>query len=454
MKEVEAIKHKSKEKSMTEGKPWLLILQFAVPLLIGNLFQQLYNTADSVVVGRYVSTNALAAVGSSNSLINLIIGMFTGVATGSGVIIAQYYGAKEEEKLKHAVHTAIKISIIGGIILIFIGYLASGQLLIWMGTPKEVMESATIYLKIYFLGSLFNIVYNMGAGILRAVGDSKNPLYYLCISSIVNILLLVVFVILFHMGVAGAGLATVIAQGVSAALIMLKLMNSQGAYRIYRKELKIHRKMITQILKMGIPSGIQNSIVSLSNVIVQANINSFGGIVMAGCSSYMKIDGFVILPVMSFSMSVMTFIGQNVGAGKYDRVKKGLFATAIMSCIYVVIISAILIIFGNPILSIFTKKSNVVHYGLVMLHILIPFYITITLVNVFTGAFRGAGKSFASMFIMILNLCVVRMMWVKFATPIFPSIKTVLYGYPISWITGLLCVALYALKGKWLKKEY
>jgi putative MATE family efflux protein len=438
------------EKTMTEGNPWILILEFAIPLLIGNLFQQLYNTADSIVVGRFVGREALAAVGSSNSLINLIIGLFIGIATGAGVLIAQYYGGKEEQKLRSAVHTAIYFSIIGGAILSVIGFFASETLLRWMGTPTQVIHSSTVFLKIYFLGSLFNLVYNMGAGILRAVGDSKSPLYYLCVASVVNIALDLLFVVVFHMGVAGAGLATITAQGVSAIMVMRKLITTQGPYRIYISEIKVEKKMFRRIVKLGFPAGIQNSIVSFSNVIIQANINSFGDIVMAGCSSYTKIDGFVILPVMSFSMSVMTYVGQNVGAQKYDRVKKGLFATAVMSSIYVGIVSIILMLFGKEILSIFTTDQDVIYYGLVMLKILIPFYITITLVNVFTGSFRGAGNSIASMVIMIANLCVVRVIWINVMTPIFPSIKTVLIGYPVSWITGLICVIVYSYKSKWL----
>ncbi|HEX3021839.1 MAG TPA: MATE family efflux transporter [Lachnospiraceae bacterium] len=445
------MRNASRTVTMLEGNVWKRILTFALPLLIGNLFQQLYNIVDSVVVGNFIGKEALAAVGSSNSLINLIIGLFMGIATGSGVLIAQYFGAKEEEKMQHAVHTAISLSIIGGILLIAIGILVSPILLRLMGTPERVMGSSILYLRIFFCGSLFNILYNMGAGILRAVGDSKNPLYYLTIACFVNTIFNLLFVVVFGWGVAGSGIATVIAQGLSAFLVLRKLMKSEGSYKLYWRKLRIDARMTRRILSLGIPSGLQSCIIALSNVIVQANINHFGEDAMAGCSSYMKIDGFVILPVLSFSMAAMTFVGQNVGAGKLDRVKKGVVATVLMSAIYVGIVSIFLLGFGQSILRIFSQDTAVNFYGWRMLCILIPFYLTISITNVLTGAFRGAGKSTAAMLIMVGNLCGIRMIWVNVMTPIYHSIDTVLWGYPISWITGIICCIIYAKFGRWLK---
>ena len=307
---------REKKITMTEGSIIKSIMLFSIPLLIGNLFQQLYNTADSVIAGNFIGKEALAAVGSSNSLINLIIGLFIGISTGAGVIIAQYYGAKDEEKMQWAVHTSMMLSIIGGILLTFIGVFLSPQILKAMGTPPEVMEQSVIYLRIYFMGSLFNITYNMGAGILRGVGDSKRPLYYLCITSAVNILLDILFVVVLRMGVKGTAIATVISQIISAVLVVWTLCRDDDIYRMYFRKLRIDVRMMKRILAMGIPSGLQSAIISFSNVIVQSNINSFGANAMAGTSSYMKIDGFVILPIMSFGMAAMTFTGQNIGAGK------------------------------------------------------------------------------------------------------------------------------------------
>lgn len=439
--------------TMTEGSIGKQILVFAIPLLIGNLFQQLYNTVDSVIVGQYVGKQALAAVGSSVSLINLMIGLLIGISTGAGILIAQYYGAKNKEKLHWAIHTAIMLSIIGGIILSIVGGFLANWLLKLMDTPPEVMPSSTTYLRIFFLGSLFNLVYNMGAGILRAVGDSKSPLYFLIIASITNIVLDIVFVVVFKLGVAGVGFATIIAQGVSACLVIKKLVKSDEMYRLELKKIKIDKRMAKRIISLGIPSGLQSSVVSLSNVVVQANINSFGETVMAGCSSYSKIDGFVMLPIMSFSMAAMTFVGQNIGAGKSERAKKGLFVSCGMGFVYVLIASGVLFLFGENILKIFSDEKDVIYYGMLMLRILAPFYVLIAWGNIICGAFRGAGKSLSSMAIMVINLCGVRMLWVNIMTPIYKNIESVLWGYPVTWITCFICCLIYALRGTWINTK-
>ncbi len=453
MKSTERIRNKKKNLTMTEGNIWSQIFAFAVPLLIGNIFQQLYNTVDSIIVGQFVGREALAAVGSSVSLISLILGMLVGIATGAGILIAQYYGAKKEEKLHWAVHTAIALSIIGGILMMIFGGLLSGWLLKLMKTPEEVMPSSTAYLRIYFLGSLFNLVYNMGAGILRAVGDSKSPLYYLVAASVVNTALDILFVVVFKMDVEGVGFATIIAQGVSAVLVLRKLIQSDEPYRLQIKEIKIDKRMAGRIIGLGIPSGVQGSIISLSNVVVQANINSFGDIVMAGCGSYSKIDGFVMLPIMSFSMAAMTFVGQNIGAGKIDRAKQGTKITCLIGFLYIAIAGTALYVAGKLLIGIFSKDSEVVHYGVVMLKLLVPFYAFIAWSHILCGAFRGAGRAFSSMLIMVANLCGIRMFWVNIMTIFYPFIETVLWGYPITWITCFLCCGLYAWKGNWLRKN-
>lgn len=447
------VKQKKVEVLMTEGSIVRHILAFSIPLLIGNLFQQLYNTVDSVIVGQGVGDAALAAVTSSNPLINLLIGLFAGIATGAGVIIAQYYGGKKEQKLKWAVHTAISISIVGGILLSIIGFFASSTLLRWMGTPEKIIPSSSEYLRIYFLGTLFNLVYNMGAGILRAVGDSKHPLYYLCVASATNIILDLFFVLVCQMGVTGVALATIISQAVSCCLVMRQLIKSKEGYRIIPKEIWFDKIMTGRIIQYGIPAGIQSSVVSFSNVIVQSNINSFGDIAVAGCGSYNKIDGFVLLPVMSFSMAVMTFVGQNIGAGKYERVKKGIKITCLISGIYIAVVSVFLYFGGQYIISIFSKTEEVIQAGLLMLRTLVPFYVLIGLVNILTGALRGAGKSLASMLLMVGNLCGIRMLWIFVMKPMFPSLQTVLWGYPVSWITAIITTVLYMWLGKWLVKE-
>ncbi|MEG2350379.1 MAG: MATE family efflux transporter [Hungatella sp.] len=437
---------------MTEGVIWKQLIAFSVPLLVGNLFQQLYNTVDSIVVGNYIGSQALAAVGSSNSLINLIIGMFMGIATGAGVIISQYYGAKDTQKLHWAVHTCMALSVIGGMLLTVIGIAASPLILRWMGTPEEVMESSVVYFRIFFGGSLFNLVYNMGAGILRAVGDSRRPRYYLCVSSVVNIILDLVFVLVFHMGVAGVGYATVIAQLVSAVLVMITLVRSKEEYRIELSQIRVDVKMMKRILKLGIPSGIQQSIISLSNVIVQANVNSFGAAAMAGFGAYCKIDGFVMLPLQSFCMAATTFTGQNIGAGNITRVKKGIFQGMIIGFIYTIVISVVLFFQVDSVLSIFSSDADVIRYGHTTMYLLLPFYGTMTVHNILMGSFRGAGRTMISMLIGVGNMCILRMIYINLLVPYIPSYEAVMFCYPLTWITTMLMDIVYCFKASWLPK--
>lgn len=445
-------RRKTKQVIMTEGVIWKQLIAFSIPLLIGNIFQQLYNTVDSIVVGNYIGSEALAAVGSSNSLINLIIGMFMGIATGAGVIISQYYGARAKDKLHWAVHTCMALSMIGGFFLIFLGVFLSPVILKLMGTPEEVMVNSTVYLRIFFCGSLFNLVYNMGAGVLRAVGDSKRPLYYLCVSSVVNIVLDLAFVVVFHLGIAGVGYATIIAQAVSAWLTLRALVKTDDIYKVVLKSIKIDMRMLKRILKIGIPSGIQQSIISLSNVIVQANVNSFGAAAMAGFGAYSKIDGFVMLPLQSFCMAATTFTGQNIGAKKIDRVKKGIFEGIAISLVYTLILSVALYFNVDKILGIFSRDTLVISYGHITMYILLPFYFTLAFHQILMGSFRGAGKTMVSMLIGVGNMCILRMIYINVFVPFFPTYEAVMWCYPITWATTVLMDVLYGWKAKWLPK--
>ena len=445
-------KQKTKQVIMTEGVIWKQLLAFSMPLLVGNLFQQLYNTVDSIVVGNFIGSEALAAVGSSNSLINLIIGMFMGIATGAGVIISQYYGAKDDQKLHWAVHTCMALSLIGGTLLIVLGVLLSPLILKWMGTPEEVMPNSVAYLRIFFCGSLFNLVYNMGAGVLRAVGDSRRPLYYLCVSSVVNIILDMVFVVVFHMGTAGVGYATVIAQAVSSVLTVRTLMKTEDSYRLVPSEIRIDRRMMKRILKLGIPSGIQQSIISLSNVIVQANINGFGAAAMAGYGAYSKVDGFAMLPLQSFCMASTTFTGQNIGAKKAKRVKDGMFQGIAISLIYTAFISVILYLNADKILRIFSPDEAVIAFGHTTMAILLPFYWSIAIHNILMGSIRGSGRTMITMLIGVGNMCILRMIYINLLVPFFPSFEAVMWCYPITWMTTMLMDCVYSTKAKWIPK--
>lgn len=437
---------------MTEGVIWKEILLFSIPLLLGNLFQQLYNAVDSVVVGNYIGAQALAAVGSSAPVINLLVSFFMGLAVGAGVIISRYFGARKKEELHIAVHTSLALTFAAGLVMTLIGVLISPYVLQWVGTPSDVMESSVLYLRIYFLGILSVMVYNMGSGILRAVGDSRNPLYFLIVSSVTNIILDMLFVIVFHMGIAGVGWATLIAQTISAVLTMLLLMRTKEEYQVKLKHIRFHKHMLYEIVRLGLPSGLQNAIVSFSNVIVQSNINAFGSLAMAGCGSYTKIDGFAILPVMSYSMALTTFTGQNMGAKKYDRVKQGAKTGILMSVITIVCISALLLMLGPNVLAIFSSDPTVINYGLYMMHVLAPGYIFLAISHAFNGIIRGAGITTVPMIVMVTCWCGLRMAWILTSVPLFHDIGVVFMGWPLTWIASALWLFQYYRKGKWMTR--
>ena len=437
---------------MTEGVIWKEILLFSIPLLLGNLFQQLYNAVDSVVVGNYIGAQALAAVGSSAPVINLLVSFSMGLAVGAGVIISRYFGARKKEELHIAVHTSLALTFAAGLVMTLIGVLISPYVLQWVGTPSDVMESSVLYLRIYFLGILSVMVYNMGSGILRAVGDSRNPLYFLIVSSVTNIILDMLFVIVFHMGIAGVGWATLIAQTISAVLTMLLLMRTKEEYQVKLKHIRFHKHMLYEIVRLGLPSGMQNAIVSFSNVIVQSNINAFGSLAMAGCGSYTKIDGFAILPVMSYSMALTTFTGQNMGAKKYDRVKQGAKTGILMSVITIVCISALLLMLGPNVLAIFSSDPTVIKYGLYMMHVLAPGYIFLAISHAFNGIIRGAGITTVPMIVMVTCWCGLRMAWILTSVPLFHDIGVVFMGWPLTWIASSLWLFLYYRKGKWMTR--
>lgn len=446
-------KVKSKNRGlMTEGVIWKEILLFSIPLLLGNLFQQLYNAVDSVVVGNYIGAQALAAVGSSAPVINLLVSFFMGLAVGAGVIISRYFGARNTEELHIAVHTSLALTFAAGIVMTLVGVLISPYVLKWVGTPNDVMDSSVLYLRIYFLGILSVMVYNMGSGILRAVGDSRNPLYFLIVSSVTNIILDLLFVIVFDMGIAGVGWATLIAQTISAILTMILLMRTKEEYQVKLKHIRFHKHMLYEIVRLGLPSGLQNAIVSFSNVIVQSNINAFGSLAMAGCGSYTKIDGFAILPVMSYSMALTTFTGQNMGAKKYDRVKQGAKTGILMSVVTIVCISALLLILGPNVLAIFSSDPTVINYGLYMMQVLAPGYIFLAISHAFNGIIRGAGITTVPMIVMVTCWCGLRMAWILTSVPLFHDIGVVFMGWPLTWIASALWLFLYYRKGSWMTR--
>lgn len=435
---------------MTQGNVWKLLVTFSIPLIIGNLLQQMYNTADSIIVGNFVGSNGLAAVGSGTALINLIIAFAQGAAVGAGVVVSQYIGADKKDKIKISVHTSICISIILGLILSLLGIFASPSLLIMMKTPKVVLKSSILYLQIYCGGLIFNVIYNMATGILNAAGNSKKPLVYLAIASFTNIILDLLFIKIFKLGVMGAAIATDISQAISCILAIGYLLKVKSDYKLYIKDLKINKETAVKIIKIGLPTAIQNMVISFSNVLVQSSVNAYGATAMAGYAAYLKIDGFNILPVLSISMAVTTFTGQNVGANRLDRVKKGMYSSLIMVFVYTVFIGAFLLIFSHQVLGLFTHSAHVITYGQLVMKYFCPYYFLLGILNVLAGTVRGAGKGIPPMIILLFSMCIFRILWIKIALPFYSSIDGVFILYPISWLVGAILMIFYTKFGKWL----
>lgn len=439
-----------KQELMTEGTIWKKILIFAVPLIIGNLLQQMYSTIDSIIVGHYVGKSALAAVGSSTSIINLLIAFSQGASVGAGVVISQYMGARDKKSVHSAVHTAAAVAVLLGLFLTLAGVLMSGQLLVRMQTPDDVINDSTLYLRVYSAGLVFNVVYNMATGIMNAAGNSKRPLIYLGAASVTNIVLDMLFIAVGGMGVEGAAIATDVSQAVSCVLAMIYLFRVDADYRISPKDMHINGHMLSKIIKIGLPTGIQSMVISLSNVIIQSSVNSFGSTQMAGFGAYMKVDGFNILPVLSISMAVTTFVGQNYGAGRIDRVKKGAAVTVVMGLIYTALTGILLLTFSEPIMRLFTDDADIIAAGELAMKYFCPYYMLLSILNVLAGTVRGAGKSVPPMVILLFAMCVFRVLWIKLVLPHYNTIDVVYMVYPVSWVIGAALMALYTWKGKWL----
>lgn len=438
---------------MTEGVIWKQLLLFALPLLLGNLFQQFYNTVDSIVVGNYIGANALASVGASTPIVNLMVGMFTGLGTGAGVVIAQFFGAKDHKGVHDGVHTTIALCLVSGLVMAVVGVALSPTILRLLDTPAEIMEGSVTYLQIYFMGVMALMIYNMGSGILRAVGDSRTPLYFLMVSSVVNILLDLLFVIKIQMGVAGVAWATLIAQAISACLVLIRLMTSTESYKLILKDIRFHKKVLLETIRIGLPGGIQNAVISFSNLIVQYNINSFGAAAVAGCSAYTKIDGFTILPVMSFSMAITTFTGQNIGAKNYDRVRKGAKTCLVIALAVTLTLSGGLYLFGEKLLRVFSSDQQVLSYAVQMMHFLVPGYVCLATAHTYCGVVRGAGISMVPMLALVGNMCVLRVIWISLAMPVFHNIIVVFLGYSLTWLTSALTMVIYYHRSGWLERH-
>lgn len=445
----------SEEKNqITEGIIWKQILIFFFPILFGTFFQQLYNAADAMIVGRFVGKEALSAVGgSTGTVINLMVGFFVGLSSGATVIISQYYGAKREEMVSYAVHTAIAFSLLGGVVLMVVGYLLAPQILSLMNTPADVIGSAVIYIRIYFLGVIGNLIYNMGAGILRAIGDSKRPLYFLIASCLTNIVLDFLLVVGFGMGVAGAALATILSQLLSAVLVITVLMRTKDMYRFEPRLLKLDRRMLHRIVRIGFPAGLQSVMYSLSNIIIQSGVNALGTDTVAAWTAYGKIDSMFWMIVSAFGISITTFVGQNFGAGKPDRVRKGVKQCLLMCAGATVVLSTALYFGGVYGLRLFTEDGAVIEIGIRILHFLVPIYFTYITVEILSGALRGVGDCWVPTLICLVGICLIRVLWISFAVPLYNNIYTIIFSYPLTWTITSIAFAVYYLKFSQIRKQ-
>lgn len=440
----------NKGTKLLEGSIWKGIVSFAIPLFLGNLFQQLYNTVDSLIVGNFLGSDALAAVSSTGSLIFLLVGFFNGIAMGAGVVISKFFGARDYENLKKAVHTDVAFGLVAGLILMIVGMVLAPQILVLMGTPESVLPNSIAYLRTYFAGSLAFVMYNIVMGILQAVGDSRHPLYYLIFSSIVNVVLDLLFVGGFHFGVGSAAAATVISQAASAILCFVRLVRTEDVYQVHIKEIRLQPQILKQIIRIGLPSGLQNSLISIGNIVVQTNINKFGVMAVAGCGVYSKIEGFAFLPITCFSMSLTTFIGQNLGARQYDRAKKGA-KFAILCSITLAELVGVIVYFGIPYLAAaFDNSQEVVAVATRQAHTEALFYFLLAFSHCIAGIMRGAGKSTVPMFTMLVSWCLIRITYITIVVRLIPKIQVIFWAYPLTWSISSIIFLIYFLKADWI----
>lgn len=441
---------RSSGSSLTEGSIWKSMLLFALPVFLGNVFQQLYNTFDSWVVGNYLGDNALAAVSSSGSLIFMMIGFFNGVAMGAGVIIARCYGAKDYDSMRRAIHTDVAFGLTAGILLTVLGVAFTPTILRWMDTPEDVLPQSISYFRYYFCGAIFTVMYNIMVGILHAVGDSRHPLYYLIFSSFVNVVLDLLFVAVFRWGVGSAAIATTISQGVSALLCFRLLLTTKEPYRVELKKIRYHWDSFKDIVRYGLPSGVQNSVIAMANLVVQTNINSFGKAAMAGCGSYSKIEGFAFLPITCFAQALSTFVGQNLGAQQYGRVKKGVRFAVICSVSMAELIGVASYLLAPQLISIFNDSPEVVAYGAAHMRTICLFYCLLALSHCIAGILRGAGKATVPMFIMLGCWCLLRVTYISIAMQHVNELHTVSMAYPITWFASSVLFIIYFYAADWM----
>lgn len=437
--------------NLTEGVIWKSLLTFTLPLLLSALLQQLYNTVDLLIVGRFAGKIDMAAIGASGAITVLVVALFMGLSTGASVLVAQHYGAKDRAALSKVVHTNFAIALYGGLVLTIFTVIFTPQFLAWIDTPPEVMGSAVRYMRILFAGLIPVMVYNMGSAVLRSVGDSVRPFNFLAIAAGLNIVLDLIFVGAFKMGAVGAGIATVLAQSVSGILVLLSLLKTTDIYRLRMKRIRFHKESLERIVAIGLPAAVSGGLISLSNVIIQAQINVFGAQAIAGVAAASRVDGFVFTSLEAFALAITTFVGQNIGAKKPKRLKSGIITALVMTLLFVASVSSILVIFRTPLMKIFTSEKDVIFYGTKMIVILAPFYVIFSVTEVLSGAIRGSGTAVPIMIITLIGMFIIRLGWIFTAMPMYKTIDIICWSYPISWVFTCIMTLVYYFKGKWRK---
>ena len=438
---------------ITEGVIWKQLLLFFFPIVLGTFFQQLYNTADAIIVGKFVGKEALAAVGgTTGTLINLLVGFFVGVSSGASVIISQFYGARRGDEVSRSVHTTVALALVSGALLTVLGIAFSERILLLMGTPQEVMTYALPYINIYVLGMIPSLIYNVGSGILRAVGDSRRPLFFLICATMTNIVMDVIFVLGFNWGVAGAAAATVTSQVLSAVLVIVTLRNAPFSYRLRIRRIRMQSDMLVRIVRIGLPAGLQSVRYSLSNIIIQASVNGFGTDTMAAYTAYGKLDGLYWMTISAFGVAITTFVGQNFGAHHYERMKKSIRICLGIATGVTVVMSTVMVIAGRPLLSLFTDDVQVLDTGCAIVRLIVPTYVTYICIEILSGAMRGAGDSLVPTIMTLTGVCLLRAFWVMAIVPAHHELTTLLLSYPITWTITSSMFLIYYLRGRWLKR--
>ena len=435
---------------MTVGSPYKLMLGFAMPVFLSQLFQQLYNTADALIVGKFLGTEALAAVTSSGTLIFLLISFFTGTAMGGGVVISRYFGANDENQVSRAIHTLMAFGIVSGVLLSAVGVIFTPTFLRWMNTDPEVLPQAIEYFRYYFLGGLALVMYNICRSIMNALGDSRRPLYYLIFSSILNVVLDMLFLAVFRCGVWSAAFATVISQAASVVLCMIYLLKKGNIFTVELRKIRFHKALLLEIIRYGLPSGIQNSMIAIANVVVQSQINSFGKLAMAAYGAHSKIEGFAFLPITSFNMAATTFISQNLGAKQYDRAKKGARFSILAAVLLAESIGLCVFMLSPHLVGLFDNTAGVIELGVRQGRTLAPFYFLLAFSHSIAAVCRGAGKAFVPMFVMLSVWCVVRIAYIMLVTRLYGDIGLICWAYPITWGISSAIYLIYYLKSDWV----